>query len=635
MCGIAGIVKKENDIVKYDEIKSMCDLIVRRGPDDWGHFLKGRIGLGMRRLKVIDLEGGHQPMISDDGRYVIVFNGEVYNYIEIREELKKRGRTFKTNSDTEVVLQAYQEYGFDSVNEFRGMFAYCILDCLENTLLLVRDRLGIKPLFYYFDGETFLFSSEMKSLLKYCKKLTINNEAITNYLTLSYIPAPMSIYNEIFKLPPGHRLIWKNSGIKIQNYWDINFADQITDLSEIEVQEEFERILTESIKLRLRADVPLGAFLSGGIDSSLIVALMAEKFGIKVRTYTVGFPDDEGDDERAFARRLSDIYGTEHHEFEMRPKTVELISEIVDAFDEPFGDVSTIPTYIVSQMATSDLTVALSGLGGDELFAGYERHLGYTLSNKMSFITPEICNKILSPIVARIPELSKGNNRINHLKRFFFSLGFNGPERYLRMISLLSNEMLSKLYLGYSYTHFQNIEKRISTWFGHSGSEDPLSKVLYTDTKQYLPDDILCNTDRLSMWHSLEVRVPYLDHKLVEFCARIPAKMKIKGLSKKYLLRRYAGKYLPTDILRGKKKGFICPMSIWLERDLRDMCYDLLRSSSVREYNIFSREKIEIILEDHFSKRALNDTLIWSLLVFECWLGKVKSLSNFILPGSN
>ena len=628
MCGIAGIIKNIGETVSDREIKSMCDPIIRRGPDDWGYFLSGRIGLGMRRLKVIDLEGGHQPMYSEDNRYVIIFNGEVFNYIEIREELQRKGRDFKTNSDTEVILQAFLEYGIDSVHKFRGMFAYCIFDNFEQTLLIVRDRLGIKPLFYYFEGDTFLFGSEMKSILPFCRKLTLNKEAVVNYLTFSYIPAPMTIYNEIHKLDAGHVLIWKDSMIDIKKYWEVSFDNTIDDLSESEIQHEFERLLDESIRLRLRSDVPLGAFLSGGIDSGLLVALMAKNLNKKVETYTIGFSSQEGDDERDLARKVARLYNTNHHEYELTPKMVDLIPEIVDAFDEPFGDVSTIPTYVVSKMARKTLTVALSGLGGDELFAGYERYLGYVASHRLKVISPQIFNRILWPIVKNIPELPGGSNRVNHVKRFVGSLCVEGSERYLRMISLLSEEDLSELYLDSSDTHFLNCKRKIKNLFDQSGSLNPLSKVMYVDTKLYLPDDILCNTDRLSMWHSLEVRVPYLDHKLVEFCSKIPPEMKLRGFSKKYLLKKVAAKYLPSEIIRGKKKGFICPMSVWLERDLRDMCYDLLQSNMVKEQGIFSYSQITRILEDHFSKRALNDTLIWSLLIFQSWFQNAKAYLN-------
>jgi len=619
MCGIAGIIRPDSLKADRKILKQMCDSLIRRGPDDSGYYTYDEFGIGMRRLKIIDIEGGHQPMISENGRYVIVFNGEVYNYIEIRRKLIQKGRIFKTRSDTEVVLQAFEEYGEKSIQEFRGMFSFAILDRYERRCVIVRDRLGIKPLFYYRDEEMLLFASEMKAILPYCSKLTLNHEAIANYLTFAYIPAPMTIYNEVKKLEPGRILEYKNSEVVIRRYWNLNFTPELEQKSEEELIYDFEKILMESLQLRLRSDVPVGAFLSGGLDSGLIVALLSKASSKKVDTFTIGFVGNTRDDEREYAREIADMYQTTHHEFELNPQMTHLIPDIIAAFDEPFGDVSTIPTYMVSKMASKHVTVALSGLGGDEILAGYERYVGYLLANKVGNLLPHQIPLTLQKLLMLIPEPAHGNNRIHHAKRFVRSLSYNHSERYLNIIALLSEDMIGTVTKIDGRKSFSAIKKRFERIFLNGGTRDALSCALYADTAQYLPDDILCNTDRLSMWHSLEVRVPYLDHKLVEYCAKIPTNLKIKGMKKKYLLKKVAAKYLPEKTVHRRKRGFTCPMSEWLKKDLRNMCYDILESGKIKQEGIFDANKINEILQAHFSGRAMNDTLIWSLLIFECW----------------
>jgi len=624
MCGIAGVLKFNiHDTVDPRVLRRMCDVIAHRGPDDEGIWVAGPVGLGMRRLSIIDVEGGHQPLFNEDGSLCIVFNGEIYNHIEIREQMIARGHVYATRSDTESILHLYEEFGTDCVHHLRGMFAFAIWDIRKNRLFIARDRVGIKPLFYKIDDNGLIFASEIKSILEDPGVLReMDWQALDTYFALSYIPAPRTIFKGISKLLPGHNLIWENGKLRIEKYWDLfyrpNRKRRVQDLSE-----EFLDILRESIGLHLISDVPLGAFLSGGIDSSLVVALMSEHMSKPVKTFTIGFGGTVGgyEDERPFAQIIADRYKTHHEELEVLPKLEGLVEKIVTAFDEPFADDSTIPTYYVSELARQRVKVALSGLGGDELLGGYERYLGFSLSESYARIPPWLHRWVISPLVRGLPDSRNGVDHVDHLKRFVHCASLPPAERYFGYRALLDPNQRTALFADDLQDEMRppGIEEECSRYYHSPNAADPLDRIMYQDVKIYLPDDILANTDRISMLHSLEVRVPFLDHKVMEFCATIPATFKIKGLQKKYLLKKAVAHLVPREILGKKKQGFVGPMPLWLRHELKEYVRDTLSEANLKIHGYLNSPSVARILDEHFSRRKRHDTLIWALLSFQVW----------------
>jgi asparagine synthase (glutamine-hydrolysing) len=626
MCGIVGIYSKDRrrreDLAR--SIRTMAACLEHRGPDDHGYHVDGNIALGHRRLSIIDLKTGKQPIFNEDRSKCIIFNGEIYNYEEIKSELLQKGHCFASASDTETIIHAYEEWGEECVHKLRGMFSFCIWDSQRETVLLVRDRLGEKPLFYAHYNGDFVFSSEMKSILADPRfDRAIDEEAVGAYFTFSYIPAPLTIYRNIKKLPPGHLLLYKKGQMRIQQYWDVTFKP---DRRKTETQfiHEFMELLSESVKLQLMSDVPLGAFLSGGIDSSAIVALMSRSTQDPVNTFTIGFGGDVGgfDDERRYSRLVAERYNTNHREHEVLPDVGGLIEKIVRSFDEPFSDDSTIPSYFVSQLARKNVSVALSGLGGDEMFCGYERYLGFQISRIYDKIPGIISENVVRRFVEKLPELSNGNYAVNHLKRFVRSSSSDHGRRYFGFVAKMNRKYGDALFSerGSRYAEaLDAVEKRFVALFDSAPADDPLNKVFYCDIKTYLPEDILACTDRLSMHHSLEVRVPFLDYKLVEYCATIPPEMKIKWLRKKYLLKKGVSGLLPRAILNHKKQGFVGPMTRWLQTHLKELTLSRLSKKNMEKHGLFNRKTIDRILADHYSRREINDTLIWSLVIFQTW----------------
>ncbi|GAX62953.1 asparagine synthase [Candidatus Scalindua japonica] len=625
MCGIAGIYIVENRYCKEtgQDIKKMTSSLTHRGPDDCGYYIDDKIALGHRRLKIIDLETGRQPMFNEDKSISLVFNGEIYNYRDLRRELQGKDHRFSTNSDTETVIHAYEEWGEECLKKLRGMFAFCIWDSRKETIFLARDRLGIKPLFYSQYNGKFVFASEIKSIISDIHfKKQIDKEALASYFMFSYIPAPLTIYKNIKKLLPGYSLILKKGNVVLKQYWDLFFEPDRKKKEEDFIHEYME-LLEESVKMRLMSDVPLGAFLSGGIDSSVVVALMSNKNNIPANTFTIGFGGDTGgfDDERKYARLVARRYNTNHREHEVLPDVEGVIEKIVNSFDEPFADDATIPSYFVCKMARENVTVALSGLGGDEAFCGYERYLGFHISHIYNKIPGIIREKIIRVLIEKLPENSSGGNRVNHLKRFVRSSSLSNAQRYLGFTS-----KLNRLYKDSFFSDNNDYENALDSshnrflrYFESPNAEDPLDKVFYCDIKTYLPEDILACTDRLSMHHSLEVRVPFLDHKLLEFSATIPSELKLKWFQKKYLLKKGVSHLLPKSVVRHKKQGFVGPMTKWLQTDLKKMTLERLSDRNLERHGIFNRTTVSNILNDHYNGRETNDTLIWSLLMFQTW----------------
>jgi asparagine synthase (glutamine-hydrolysing) len=602
----------------------MASSLAHRGPDDEGFFVADGVALGHRRLSIIDLATGHQPMFNEDGSVCIVFNGEIYNYAQVKEELCAKGHRFATNSDTETIVHAYEEWGKDCVHRLRGMFAFAIWDARSRVLFLARDRLGKKPLFYAEHSGGFVFASEMKAILVDSRvDRQIDEEALASYFLFSYIPAPLTIFRGILKLLPGHTLIVKEGKVTSERYWDVQFEPD-RNKSEGQFVEEFMGLLDESVKMRLISDVPLGAFLSGGIDSSTVVALMHRHSRDPVKTFTIGFGGDTGgfDDERRYARLVAERYGTDHHEYEVQPSVDALLEGIVRAFDEPFADDSTVPSYHVCKIARENVTVALSGLGGDEAFAGYERYLGFRIGQIYNRLPSFVREGLILRLAERLPETASGSNRINHLKRFVRSSSEDYAHQYLGYVTKLPGRHRAAFFseTGQRYREaLAAAEQRFLDTFNAANASDPINKALYCDIKTYLPEDILACTDRMSMCNSLEVRAPFVDHRFIEYSATIPPELKIRWFQKKHLLRKGVAKLLPPEVLSHRKQGFVGPMTRWLQTDLKALTLDKLSPASLAKHGMFDQKAIETILTEHYSRREINDTLIWSLLIFQTW----------------
>ncbi|MEW6379723.1 MAG: asparagine synthase (glutamine-hydrolyzing) [bacterium] len=625
MCGIFGIYNfSQPELgVEFPDLKLMGDAIAHRGPDAEGFYLDKNLGFGSRRLSIIDRSGGQQPIANEDGTIRVVYNGEIYNYRHLRQSLEQKGHRFSTGSDTEVLVHLYEEYGEKMPAFLRGMFGFALWDIRNRKLLLARDRLGIKPLFYTRTAAGILFGSELKSLLKIKGvQRRVDLDALDAYFTLSYIPAPLTIFSGIHKLCPGHLMTVTPGGVHIRSYWNLVIAPDYGKPESYFLEGVME-LMEESVRIHLMSEVPLGAFLSGGVDSGCVVALMARNLPSAVRTFTIGFGGSTGgfDDERPYARMVARHYEACHYEQEVQPQAVDVLHRIVQALDEPLADDSAIPSYYVSELAKSQVTVALSGLGGDELFGGYERYLGFQLGDWYDHIPRWMRQRVIHPLAMGIPEQANGNPAINRLKRFIRGSGLPASSRYLQFISLLAASQRHQLYHPDIRRQIDpsRIEAHLKAFFHRPRDISPLNRVFYQDIHTYLPDDILALTDRISMAHSLEVRVPFLDHKLLEFCFRIPSEMKLKFFQKKYLLKKCGASLLPPAVLRHKKQGFVGPIAHWLRSDLKPYVCEMLSRERLRESGFFDPGAVRKILDEHFSRKETHDKLIFALLLFQVW----------------
>lgn len=623
MCGIFGIASAD---IRDFPLKESTDTLFHRGPDSGGLYRDEQVGLGHRRLKIIDLEGGHQPVFNEDRTKCIVFNGEIYNYAELKKELSAKGHLFSTKSDTETILHAYEEWGDECVQRLRGMFAFAIRDKANGRLFIARDRTGIKPLFHAEHDGRFYFASEMKAILADPGfPRDIDKTALACYFNLSYIPAPHTIYKKIRKLLPGHYMVWKDGAVKSVKYWDLFFEPDMAKSEEYFTGGVYD-ILKESVKIHLMSDVPLGAFLSGGVDSSAVVALMSGISSDPVNTVSIGFGGEKGGylDEREYANMVAERYATNHREYEVEPNLDGLLEEIVRAFDEPFADDSTIPSYYVCKVARENVTVALSGLGGDELFAGYERYLGVKLHGAYKSV-PLFFKKRIADIIGLLPERADGHYTINHLKRFARSSALPADLAYFGFISKINPGLKDNFFADPNAFKegFNHCRELVLDYFNSpnvSENAQSLDRALYCDIKTYLPEDILAVTDRTSMLHSLEVRVPFLDHKLMEFCATIPAGLKIKWFNnKKYLLKKAVANLLPQEVIKHRKQGFVGPMTSWIRKDLKDYILEALSEERLDRHGLLDKRTVSRILDEHFQGKEIHDTLIWSLVVFQKW----------------
>jgi asparagine synthase (glutamine-hydrolysing) len=593
--------------------------MIHRGPDDEGFFVKQHVGMGMRRLKVIDLVTGHQPISNEDGSVWIVFNGEIYNYAELRTELKTKGHKFSTNSDTETIVHLYEEYGIDCVKKLNGMFAFAIWDSRNQSLFIARDRLGVKPLYYFLDDQCFVFGSELKAVMAYDEiPREIDLAALDTFLTAEYIPAPLSIFKNVKKLLPAHRLILKNGDVSIDRYWNIEFTRLAG--SENDLCDQLGELLKDAIRIRLISDVPLGAFLSGGVDSSAVVCLMAELMDRPVKTFSIGF-DDPSYNELQYARMIASQFGTEHHEMTIKPNVVDMVEGLIGYLDEPFADVSVFPTYLVSKLAREHVTVVLSGDGGDELFAGYEWYIAHKLEMYYKKLPKLLRNQLIPRLVNSLPPSRRKKGPINKLKRFVEGSLLPGSLQHFRWSMFLTEENKRRLFshnFQNSLGHLNGYEHFIEH-LGRDDTGDPLWRQQVADINTYLVDDILVKVDRMSMANSLEARTPFLDYRLVEFAASLPSNLKLRGFQTKYLLKRSMEAKLPKIVLNRKKEGFSIPMKNWLKKELCPLMHDLLSPDRIKRKGFFNASYIERLKLDHLEGVANNSHQLWSLMMFEIW----------------
>jgi asparagine synthase (glutamine-hydrolysing) len=618
MCGIAGIVQTHPDgAVDLATIHRMCAAIVHRGPNDEGIFVKAGVGLGMRRLSIIDLAGGHQPVFNEDKTVWIVFNGEIYNFPGLRADLEKRGHRFYTRTDTEVIVHLYEELGADCVNKLRGMFAFALYDERRGKLVMARDRLGKKPLHYALADGRLLFGSEIKAILAVAPELaSVNNEALLQYMYFGYVPDPLTAFLPIQKLPAGHLLEFEAGRISIRQYWDLPEYNTRQVRNEEECLEELEWRLAEAVRIRLISDVPLGALLSGGTDSSTVVALMARASSKPVKTFSIGFSHDDFN-EGHYARVVAQRFGTEHHELVLEPDVLETVEKLTSSLEEPFGDSSMLPTYYVSCMAREHVTVALSGDGGDEIFAGYDR---YAINLRRQ-------------VFERIPRWARGLYReqvFPHLppnmrgRKFSYNVSLPWRERYVDSISFLPSlerdiPLLSREFREILRT-VENPENVMYKYFEAAPAQDPVSQTMYVDTKAYMVGDILAKVDRMSMATSLEVRIPLLDHQVVEWVTGLPLEWKLRGAQQKYILRKLAERVgVPREALYRPKQGFAMPLVHWIRNELKDLIISALLEPRTMQRGYFNPEGVRQLLDEHFCGRRDHSSGIWRLLIFELW----------------
>lgn len=618
MCGIAGIVNADpRTRVSEDAVFAMCGAIRHRGPDDEGFFVDGMVGLGMRRLSIIDVAGGHQPIFNENRSCAIVYNGEIYNHRDVRRELERRGHRYATHSDTETILHAYEEYGVDCVKYLRGMFAIAIWDEPRRRLFLARDRFGKKPLYYMHDARRLAFGSELKAILALPDVAgRVNPQAIADYVAWGYVPDPLSIYHGIAKLPPAHWLVYENGGVRTERYWDVSYAPTGSPQPEAFYVDRTLEILDEAVRIRLVSEVPLGAFLSGGTDSSIVVALMAKHSRERVKTFSIGFEEAEYN-ELPYARRVAEHFGTEHYEEVVRPDAERDVMALVRQFDEPFADSSMIPTYYVSRAARKRVTVALSGDGGDELFAGYPRYLDGTATRAANRVPAFLRDALLGRIARAMPAGAKGIDRLRDL------LG-TPDEQYVRQmtrgLSLAGRDVFAPDFL-------RRLDHRdpsyvAAPFLSAARGWDVLSRRQYLDTHTYLPGDILTKVDRASMMVSLECRAPILDHELAEFAATIPAELRLQGMTSKYLLKKVAERLMPAEMVHRPKMGFSVPVAYWLKKEWAARSEEILLGKTALERGVFREAFLRRVVSEHrFGKRD-NSSMIWSLMMLELWWGE-------------
>ncbi len=621
MCGVCGLVLLKNGgRPDLSVLRRMCGVITHRGPDDEGQIVLGPAGLGMRRLSIIDLKTGHQPLSNEDESLWIVFNGEIYNFRELRAELVRLGHRFRTNADTEVIVHGYESWGEAVCGRLNGIFAFALWDTKRNRLFIGRDHVGVKPIYYYQDSEKFVFGSEIKAILQ-CPGIrkTLDPDALNQYLTFEYVPSPASIFREVRKLEPGHWLSLQDGGVRIERYW--TFVPEPESWTEAAASERLRELLRDSVRMQLVSDVPLGAFLSGGIDSSIVVSLMAKLMERPVKTFSIGFQESSYD-ELKYARAVANRYGTEHHEFMIRPQVLELTEKLVRQLDEPFGDFSIFPTYLVSKMARDFVTVTLSGDGGDELFAGYDTYRAHRFDRRFYHRLPKFVKRgIFDRLADRLPPSAKKKGSVNSFKRFVQGTRLPKELSHARWMVFLTPGERRALFTPGTLERF-TAELPYETIFRHSreaDGTDDVARTGYVDLKTYLADDILVKVDRMSMAASLEARVPYLDPRIVEFALGLPPDLKMKGFRTKVLLKKTFWKDLPEEVQNRDKQGFSIPIKNWIRGELKPMMLDLLSEKRIGEQGLFQPAFVSRLVREHLEGTENHSHKLWALMVFEQW----------------
>ena len=619
MCGIAGFVESSSAASPLGRdaanslVHRMCDVIRHRGPDDEGVWVDDGVALGMRRLSIIDLSTGHQPIHNEDRSVWIVFNGEIYNFQELRRELEAAGHRFYTATDTEVIVHAYEQWGQGAIGRLRGMFGLAIWDTTTRTLLVARDRIGIKPMHYAAVNGRFYFGSEINSRLEAPDlPRDLDAGALDHYLSFLYTPRDGSIFKSIRKLPPGHLLTWTDGRIAIEQYWEMPATETFAG-SEEEAVRRLRAVLTDAVRSHMISDVPLGAFLSGGVDSSLVVGLMSEISSTRVKTFSIGF-DEPAFDELEHARRVADHFGTEHHEFVVKPDGVGILDRLVSHFDEPFADSSAIPTWYVSEMARRHVTVVLSGDGGDELFGGYDRYLPHPHVLAFDRYSPRALRRVAAIAAASLPHGVRGKNFLRHVGRdeqgrYLDAIRFFGADE---KPALLTPELQRAI-------DGPDPETRLARHFERLGLLPWPSQMMRFDAETYLPEDILTKVDRMSMAHSIESRVPLLDNEVMTFAATLPAWMKIKNGRRKHVLKEVAATLLPRGIIDRKKQGFGVPLGTWFRGNLRELFADTLLSPTTLQRGYFQKSFVQRLVAEHLSGKRDHTLRLWQLVVFERW----------------
>lgn len=628
MCGICGRFNTKSVLeVSESLVEQMCSKIIHRGPDDQGVYVNDNFGFGMRRLSIIDLSTGHQPIFNEDKTLVIVFNGEIYNYKELKEGLEKLGHVFTTNSDTETILHAYEEYGEKFVEKLNGMFAISIFNIKTKELLVYRDRLGIKPLFYYLDNNKFIFGSEIKTILTNPDiKAELDPEGLDLYLSFGYITDPKTIFKGINKLKPGHYIKINNEGFSMNQYWSVDFSKK-SKKAEKDLMKDFIELFDDAVKIRMQSEVPFGAFLSGGIDSSLIVGMMANHAEKPLNTFSLGYSDDKYYNETQHAEIVSEKYKTSHKSFLVDSKILtDYLDLYINHFDEPFADYSAFPTYVVSKKAKAHVSVVLSGDGGDEIFSGYKRYYAELLAKYALLIPNSIRNGLIKPFFSflskKLPS-SRKRDYIDFLIKKLEMLNLDEAKRYY--VSSTHNyftyDNKKKLYNKEAYLTPDFSFETFKTYWDDSITGDYLGKRQFYDIHTKLPGDMLTKVDRMSMATSLEVRVPFLDHRVVEFAATIPSSMRMNAFKMKRFLKNSSKDYLPKSIIKRKKHGFSSPIDKWFREDLLELARNTFKADSgLNEYINF--EYVNELLELHVSRKENYGNKLFTILVLQLWYNK-------------
>lgn len=620
MCGIAGIIACENNAApRPEQLHSMCEAMLHRGPDEQGSNIQGGVALGMRRLSIIDLAGGSQPIFNEDKTILCVFNGEIYNYRELRQELEKRGHIFKTNSDTEVIVHSYEEFGDNFPTQLNGMFAIALHDTARRKVLLVRDHMGIKPLYYVYNGNYLVFGSEIKVILASgLVERNLDIDGLSQYLAWEYVPGTQTLLQKVQKLMPAHILVIDLQAVAVRprQYWDIP-EHPASHLSAGEWEERVDELLQKCVRRQLVSDVPLGAFLSGGVDSSLVVAAMGA-----AKTFSIGF-DDPSYNELAWARAVAAHLGVDHSDEILSPDIGELFNRLIYFMDDPIADFSIFPTYLVSAVARKKVTVALSGDGGDELFGGYESYVAQQRAAQYACLPTAFRRNLVEPLFRSIRPRAAKKGLVNKAKRFFEGAGLPDNLGHCRWRLFASQAQQARLFTGEAAAAITTpVDAHIVGLFEKAGNRDALNKCLYVDAKSYLCDNILTKVDRMSMAVSLETRVPFLDPELVSLAFTIPPLLKVAGNTTKVLLKKIAARHIPPQCVYRPKEGFSIPIKHWLTTTLRPVMEDLLTEKDIKEQGLFSWQTIHRLKSEHLAGKENHSHQLWALIMFQAWRRK-------------